>query len=79
MGYSLAVVASAGAARSRAVVALAGASAFLLKPFFFLSVNKAFEANQGKHCESREREEGFQKPGVGADLKKGKKYFLLRF
>ena len=35
MGYSLAVVASAGAARSRAVVALAGASAFLLKPFFY--------------------------------------------
>ena len=45
----------------------------------FNAFNKAFEANQGKHCESREREEGFQKPGVGADLKKGKKYFLLRF
>ena len=72
---------------SRAVVALAGAGLQWLQPepalsylsLFFLSVNKAFEAIQGKHCESREREEGFQKPGVGADLKKGKKYFLLRF
>ena len=62
MGYSLAVVASAGAARSRAVVALAGASAFLLKPFFFFQLTKLLRLIRGNIVSPERGRRDFKSP-----------------